>query len=59
MFNNSLFDEEAKLKISEREQEAEAHRRHQQLGYRDQGITRWIVVVTILVLALILTLALL
>ena len=32
MFNNSLFDEEAKLKISEREQEAEAHRRHQQLG---------------------------
>jgi hypothetical protein len=59
MFNNSLFNEEAKLKISEREQEAEAHRLYKQLGYSDRGIARWVFVVMILVIALILTLAML
>ena len=59
MFNNSLFNEEAKLKISEREKEAETHRLYNQLGYSDRGTARWVFVVIILVIALILTLAML
>jgi hypothetical protein len=59
MFNNPLINEEAKLKISEREQEAEAHRLHGQLGYSDHGTARWVFGLMILVIALILTMALL
>ena len=59
MFNNPLINEEANLKISEREHEAEAHRLYRQLGYSDHGTMRWIFVLAILVIALILTMLLL
>jgi hypothetical protein len=59
MFNNSLFNEEAKLKIAEREREVEIHRLHTQLGYRERGSLRWIFGFMTLIVALILILALL
>ena len=59
MFNSPLIEEEATLKISEREQEAEAHRLSKQLGYSEHGAARWAFVLIILVIALILTMALL
>ena len=58
MFNNSLFDKEAKLKMAEREREAEMYRWHQQLGYSDRGALRWvfgfITLIAMLVMVLIL-----
>jgi hypothetical protein len=58
MFNNSLFDKEAKLKMAEREREAEMYRWHQQLGYSDRGALRWvfgfITLIAMLVIVLIL-----
>lgn len=58
MFNNSLFDKEAKLKMAEREREAEMYRWHQQLGYSDRGTLRWvfgfITLIAMLVIVLIL-----
>jgi hypothetical protein len=59
MFNNPLINEDAKMKITEREQEAEAHRLYRQLGYRDHGSTRWVIVLVLLAIALILTVTLL
>ena len=59
MFNSPLINEESKLKISEREQEAEAHRLNRQLEYSDHGTARWVFVLIILVIALLLTLGLL
>ena len=59
MFNNPLIHEETKLKISEREHEAEAYHLNSQLGYRDQGLARWVFVIMVLVIALILTMVLL
>ena len=59
MFNNSLFTEETKLKIAEREQEAEAHRLYKQLGYSDRGTSRWVFVFIILFIALMFTIVLL
>lgn len=41
MFNNSLIDKEAKLKIAEHEREAEMYCWHQQLGYSSRGTLRW------------------
>ena len=41
MFNNSLFEKEASLKIAEREHEAETYRLHTQLGYGDRKPVRW------------------
>jgi hypothetical protein len=59
MFNNPLIHEETKLKISERELEAKGYQLNSQLGYRDQGLARWVFVIMVLVIALILTMALL
>ena len=59
MFNDRLINEEAKLKISEREHEARAQQRCSQLGYRDPGIARWVFVLILLVIALTLSLSLL
>lgn len=59
MFNNPLIHEEARRKISEREQEAKAHQRYSQLGYSDHGTARWVFALMILIVALILTMALL
>ena len=42
MFNNSLFHKEAKLKMAEREQEAETYRLQNQLGYSERGAIRWV-----------------
>ena len=51
MFNDPLFTEEAKLKIIEREEEAEAYGRSRQLGYTDRGIGCWAFVLFVLVIA--------
>ena len=59
MFNNSLFNEETRLKIAEREREAETHRWHRQLGYSDRSALRWVLGFATLVAALLLTLILL
>jgi hypothetical protein len=59
MFNNSLFNEETRLKIAEREREAEIHRWHRQLGYSDRSALRWVLGFATLVAALLLTLILL
>jgi hypothetical protein len=53
MFNNSI-NEEAKLKIAEREREAETYRLHRQLGYSDRGIMKWIFGLITLIASLIL-----
>jgi hypothetical protein len=42
MFNNPIFNEEAKLKLAEREHEAETYRWQKQLGYGDGGNLKWI-----------------
>jgi hypothetical protein len=42
MFNNSLFNKEARLKMAEREREAETYRLQSQLGYSDRGAMRWV-----------------
>jgi hypothetical protein len=42
MFNNSLFNKEARLKMAEREREAETYRLQNQLGYSDRGAMRWV-----------------
>lgn len=55
MFNDPLFHEEAKLRIAEREQEAEACGQQRQLGYTDRGIGCWLSVFLILVIAMTLT----
>ena len=59
MFNDPLFHEEAKLKIVEREQEAESHRLYKQLGYSDRGISRWVFAMIALVIAMVLVMVLL
>lgn len=53
MFNNHhLVDAEAREKIRQHEQEAEAFRRLQQLGVRDHGTAQWLFVFSALILAL-------
>jgi hypothetical protein len=42
MFNNSLFNKEARLKMAEREQEAETYRLQNQLGFSDRRAMRWV-----------------
>ena len=59
MVNNPLINEESKLKILEREQEAKAYQRSSQLGYSDRASARWVLLLILLVVALVLTLALL
>jgi hypothetical protein len=59
MFNNSLVNEEAKLKMAEREQEAETYRLQNQLGYSDRGALRWVFGCFTLIATLILVLTLL
>ena len=59
MFNNSLFNEETRLKMAEREREAETHRWHRQLGYSDRSALRRVLGFVTLVAALLLTLILL
>jgi hypothetical protein len=59
MFNNSLFNEETKLKMAEREREAETHRWHRQLGYSDRSALRWVLGFGTLVAVLLFTLILL
>ena len=56
MFNNPLSNEEANLKIRQRDQEAETHRLHKQLGYTDRGAARWIVVFISLALVMLILL---
>ena len=41
MFNNSLFNKEARLKMAEREQEAETYRLQNLLGYSERRAMRW------------------
>ena len=57
MFNHPLFQEEANLKIVEREREAESHRLYSQLGYSKRGISRWVVALIALVIAMVLIMA--
>lgn len=52
MFNNSHFNEEAKLKMQEREREAETYRFQKQLGYSEYGVTRWIFMFITLITAM-------
>jgi hypothetical protein len=59
MFNNSLFNKEARLKMAEREREAEIYRRQNQLGYSDRGAMRWVLGFFTLIAMLILLLILL
>lgn len=59
MFNDPLIHEETKLKIAEREREAESHRLYQQFGYSDRRITRWVFALIALVIALVLVMVLL
>ena len=59
MFNDPFIHEEAKLKIVEREQEAEAHRLYKQLGYSDRGTRRWVLGFIALMAALMLIMILL
>lgn len=59
MFNNSLFNREARLKMAEREREAETFRLQNQLGYSDRGVVRWVFGFFTLVAMLILILVLL
>ena len=59
MFNNSLFHKEARLKMAEREQEAETYRLQNQLGYSDRGAVRWVIGFFTLIAAFILALILL
>jgi hypothetical protein len=54
MFNNPLIHEETKLKIAEREQEAESHRLYQQLGYSNRNTARWVFALVALVIAMLL-----
>jgi hypothetical protein len=59
MFNNSLFNEEAKHKIAEREYEAETYRLQKQLGYSDRKGMKWVFGFITLIAILILVMALL
>lgn len=49
MFNHPLIHEEAKLKIKQREREAETCQRHRQLGYSDRRTARWVFLFLMLV----------
>lgn len=59
MFNDPLIHEETKLKIAEREREAESHLLHQQLGYSDRKAARWVFALIALVIAMVLVTVLL
>ena len=59
MFNNPLIDKEAKLKIAEREHEAEIYRLQTQLGYGDRRVMKWIFGLATFIAAIILLMALL
>ena len=59
MFNNSLIDKEAKLKMAEYEREAEMLRWHQQLGYSDRRALRWVFVLIMLIALFVMILILL
>lgn len=55
MFNQPLFHEESKLKVEQREREAETYRLQKQLGFNDRGTARWIfILMTLLAAVLIL-----
>lgn len=58
MFNNT-FQEEVKLKIAEREHEAETYERHQQLGFSDRRGIKWVLGFLTLTAAILLILVLL
>jgi hypothetical protein len=58
MFNNSLIEKESRLKMAEREREAETYRLQNQLGYSDRGSMRWVFGFTTLIAMLILILIL-
>jgi len=51
MFNNHLFDEEAKVLIKQRMKEAETYSLQKGLGYGDPRAARWIFVLIILTAA--------
>jgi hypothetical protein len=59
MFNHPLIHEEAKLKIQQREREAETCRWHKQLGYSDRRAARWIFLLMMLITTLMITMVLL
>ncbi len=59
MFNDPLIHEETKLKIAEREREAESQRLHQQLGYSDRKAARWVFALIALVIVMMLVMVLL
>lgn len=50
MFNNPLFNEEAKLKIRQRDREAETYQMHKQLGYSDRRAVRWVFFILVMLL---------
>jgi hypothetical protein len=58
MFNNPLFHEEVRLKVRQREQEAEMYRWQKQLGYSDRRAARRVVLLVMLLPALVILLLL-
>ena len=58
MFNSPLFHEEARLKVRQREQEAEMYQWQKQLGYSDRRAARWVIILVMLLPALVILLLL-
>ena len=50
MFNHPLFNEDAKLRIRQRDQEAETYRWQKQLGYSDRRAVRWAILILVMLL---------
>ena len=59
MFNHPLIHEEAKLRVEQREREAETYRWHKQLGYSERRAGRGIFLFIMLVTTLMITMVLL
>ncbi|HET6595388.1 MAG TPA: hypothetical protein VFG81_07180 [Anaerolineales bacterium] len=59
MFNDPLIHEEIKLKVAEREREAESYRLYQQLGNCSRKTARWAFALVALVIAMLLVMILL
>lgn len=59
MFNDPLIHEEIKLKIVEREREAESYWLYQQLGYSERKKASWAFTLVALVIAMLLVIILL
>jgi hypothetical protein len=49
MFNDHLFNEEAKERIRQRMKEAESYSLQKRLGYGDSGVTRWIFILMVVI----------